>query len=162
MFSAGWLALPGDIRHWPQQVQIKALPLDDHFARISQPQTTPLTALIRDQAGQPQLQLPAGRWQISGQWQWPALPTELSLPPQYGVLRPETSGQQTAACPCSTIRQQRLQLAARNDSTETAELPIQVQQLFTDDIPASSPPCCNLKSVVRPTTGIARSATCRI
>lgn len=135
MFSAGWLALPGDTLHWPQQVQIEPLPLTNHFARISQPQTTPLTALIRDQAGQPQLQLPAGRWQISGQWQWPALPTELSLPPQYGVL--SLKHQDSKLQPVQlAVRRQRLQLAARTDSTETADsLQIQVQQLFTDDIP---------------------------
>ncbi len=135
MFSAGWLALPGDIRHWPQQVQIEPLPLEQHFASISQPQTTPLTALIRDQAGQPQLQLPAGRWQISGQWQWPALPAELSLPPQYGVLSLRHHDLQLQPAQLE-VRQQRLQLAKPDDKAATADsLQIQVQQLFTDDIP---------------------------
>lgn len=135
MFSAGWLALPGDIRHWPQQVQIEALPLDNHFASISQPHTQSVPALIRDQQGQPQLQLPAGRWQINGLWQWSQLPAELKLPPQYGVLslKHQDSKLQPAVL---DVRQQRLQLAARNDSTATADsLQIQVQQLFTDDIP---------------------------
>jgi hypothetical protein len=135
MFSAGWLALPGDIRHWPQQVQIEALPLDDHFARISQPQTQSVPALIRDQQGQPQLQLPAGRWQINGLWQWPQLPAELKLPPQYGVLslKHQDSKLQPAML---DVRQQRLQLAERNDRPATADsLQIQVQQLLTDDIP---------------------------
>jgi hypothetical protein len=135
MFSAGWLALPGDIRHWPQQVQIEALPLDDHFADISQPHTQSVPALIRDQQGQPQLQLPAGRWQINGLWQWSQLPAELKLPPQYGVLslKHQDSKLQPAVL---DVRQQRLQLAARNDSTATVDsLQIQVQQLFTDDIP---------------------------
>jgi len=135
MFSAGWLALPGDIRHWPQQVQIDALPLDDHFARISQPHTQSVPALIRDQQGQPQLQLPAGRFLINGLWQWPQLPAELKLPPQYGVLslKHQDSKLQPAML---NVRQQHLQLAERNASPATADsLQIQVQQLFTDDIP---------------------------
>lgn len=133
MYSAGWIALPGDTRHWPQQVQIEPLPLTGHYATIANPAAAPAQALIRDQQGQPQLQLPAGRWQISGHWSWPVVPAELALPAQHGVLSLQQDGQHKAAI----VRQQRLQLAAQqSDNAAVDTLHIEVQQLLTDQIPS--------------------------
>ncbi len=132
LYSPGWIALPGDIRHWPQQIQIEPLPLTGHYATIAHQTKEPIQALIRDLQGQPQLQLPAGRWQISGHWLWSAVPAELWLPAQHGVLSLQQDGQQKTPI----VHQQRLQLAAQQNHNNAVDtLHIEVQQLLTDQIP---------------------------
>ncbi len=64
-----WLPLPGNNRHWPQQVE-------DNGRTIA----------VHDQGGTPMVYLQPGRHVLSGRWSWTAKPSRLVLPEIYGLL----------------------------------------------------------------------------
>ncbi|MBS3963658.1 MAG: hypothetical protein KGZ80_04020 [Methylomonas sp.] len=69
LYRDGWLPLPGNHDHWPQQVRV-----DQNAATV-----TP-------HDGQPSLYLSAGHHRISGVFQWDGLPKSLALPAETGLI----------------------------------------------------------------------------
>ncbi|GHA16228.1 hypothetical protein [Oceanisphaera arctica] len=69
LYREGWVLLPGDQKHWPQQVTVNGEPM-------------PVSA----DKGKPRIRLPAGKHNVEGQWQWDRLPTTLTLNPTTGLL----------------------------------------------------------------------------
>ncbi|MBR9857092.1 MAG: hypothetical protein GYB38_05220 [Gammaproteobacteria bacterium] len=69
LYRESWITLPGDQRHWPQQVTANGEPV----------------AVAANQ-GNPSIKLPAGRHTAEGQWQWQQLPKHLTLNPDTGLL----------------------------------------------------------------------------
>ena len=63
VYSDSWVALPGDLEHWPQVVE-----LDGKLA--------PLVS----REGIPFVRLPAGTHALSGTWSWDVRPETLSIP----------------------------------------------------------------------------------
>ena len=61
--APSWVVLPGDNRHWPQQVSLGK---------------QPATVLLHD--GVPMLWLAAGDYQIHGQLPWTSRPADLRVP----------------------------------------------------------------------------------
>ena len=69
VYSDSWVALPGDLEHWPQAVEV-----DGKLA--------PLVA----REGIPFLRLPAGSHTLSGNWSWDVRPETLTIPRETALL----------------------------------------------------------------------------
>jgi hypothetical protein len=121
VYSAGWIALPGSAKHWPQSVQINDT-----------------AALVADRKGIPSVFAPKGQLTIRGQFSWEQQPDFLQIPANTGLIAltiddtPVTIPQLDA--------QGRLWLRQRGISTdqETAEenrLDMHVYRHLIDDIP---------------------------
>ncbi len=115
VYTESWVALPGDLVHWPESVQV-----DEHSAAL----------VARD--GVPQLRLGAGAHQLSGRFAWQARPESLTIPAQTALLDLTLDGQQIQ-------RPQRdgasLALGRQSAAAEPRQLEVQTYRLIQDDIP---------------------------
>ena len=68
--DAGWASLPGDVRHWPQDVRIDERP-----------------AIVVTRKGRPAVRLTPGQHLISGVFAWPRRPESLPIPHDTALLR---------------------------------------------------------------------------
>lgn len=68
--DAGWASLPGDVRHWPQDVRIDERP-----------------AVVATRDGRPAVRLTPGQHLISGVFAWPRRPESLPIPHDTALLR---------------------------------------------------------------------------
>lgn len=114
-----WLQLPGDADHWPVDVRINGQ-----------------AALVMNKDGAPRIKVNGGTHEISGRFQWPALPEQIPIPAHTGLVslilkdRPidfpnlDDNG--------------RLWLQASREQTEKIEnsLTLQTYRLLEDTIPA--------------------------
>jgi hypothetical protein len=87
-YRAGWLALPGNGRSWPQNVK-----LDGQLA------------VVLTRSGLPGVEVPAGTHALSGDFAWRELPESLALPPQTALVaryRPLAGHRASTGCrlPC--------------------------------------------------------------
>lgn len=73
--AESWLVLPGDSRHWPQQVTDRGKPVPVH-----------------DRNGTPTLYLSTGQHQLAGVWEWSSMPSRLALPDAYGLVSLHVNG----------------------------------------------------------------------
>lgn len=76
VYAESWVRLPGDNKHWPQQVTINGKP-----------------APVQDRDNVPSLLLTAGNYRIGGQFFWDELPVALALPYNSGLIDLTVSGQ---------------------------------------------------------------------
>jgi hypothetical protein len=75
VWRSGWIILPGDAKQWPQQVQVDGKP-----------------AAVLQKGDGPALLLEPGNHQISGQFNWEAMPESLALPANVALLQLERDG----------------------------------------------------------------------
>jgi hypothetical protein len=68
--GAGWVALPGNARHWPLDVKIDSQP-----------------AIVTDRDGTPALWLLPGQYRVSGFFRWQSLPEHLPIPAATGLVQ---------------------------------------------------------------------------
>ena len=73
--APSWVALPGDARHWPQQVTSNNQP-----------------AIVLQRAGQPALWLPPGSYQLRGTLPWSAPPAQLRVPASIALIALSVDG----------------------------------------------------------------------
>ena len=115
VYTESWVALPGDLVHWPEGVM-----LDARSAAV----------VARD--GVPQLRLAAGAHQVSGRFAWKARPESLTIPLQTALLDLTVDGRQVQ-------RPQRdgaaLALGRQSSAAEPRQLELQIHRLIQDDIP---------------------------
>ncbi|MDM8546517.1 hypothetical protein QUF61_08475 [Candidatus Venteria ishoeyi] len=83
-----WVELPGDKRHWPQNVQIAGLSQHTRSA-VNNTEST----VVIDRNGQPSVYLPAGDYLIQGQWDWQKRPESLQIPPHTALVSLSLDGQ---------------------------------------------------------------------
>lgn len=76
LYQTGWIVLPGDTRYWPQAVSIDQKP-----------------AIVIAHQGKPALWLPAGHYQIKGEYRWDKLPEGLAIPAETGLIQLSLNGQ---------------------------------------------------------------------
>ncbi|MEI2774175.1 MAG: hypothetical protein V9G98_26845 [Candidatus Competibacter sp.] len=112
-----WLILPGDRRHWPQEVRLDALLVP---------------VLERD--GRPAIKAPTGAHQIGGRFIWQALPDSIRVPTQNALLELRIDNRPAAVSRIESdgilwLRQRPTELAQQDD------LDLQVFRLLTDGIP---------------------------
>ncbi|RKZ83165.1 MAG: hypothetical protein DRR19_19485, partial [Candidatus Parabeggiatoa sp. nov. 1] len=121
IYGAGWIALPGNAKHWPQQVKIN----DE-------------VALVADRGGVPSVFAPKGPVTIRGQFDWQQHPAFLSVPANTGLVALTVDN--TPVTIPALDEQGRLWLRQRGASadSEAAEenrLDLRVYRHIIDDIP---------------------------
>ncbi len=116
-FRTLWMPLPGDQKHWPQEVRVDAKP-----------------AAVVAQEGRPGVRVTAGAHAIAGSFSWGELPESLPVPEAIGLVALTSSG---APVPAPNLDQQgRLWLKQRSQAGAGAErVEIRASRLITDDIP---------------------------
>ncbi len=109
--------LPGDAQHWPQQV---------HGGEN--------TALaVTEQDGYPSLTLPAGHYDISGQFFWDKLPEALFVAPETGLVKLTVNGKTIATPEFNTTGS--LWLSSNTQETSEDNLDVQVFRKVEDSHP---------------------------
>jgi hypothetical protein len=73
--APSWVALPGDSRHWPQQVNLGNRP-----------------ATVLEHQGQPMLWLESGDYHIQGELPWTSRPANLGVPESIGLVTLRVDG----------------------------------------------------------------------
>ena len=115
----GWVALPGDREHWPQDVMV-----DDKPARVL------------DHDGKPALLLERGKYRISGEVRWSKIPQFLPVAPTTALIQLKRAG---ASVPVHVDQQGRLWLRERgpeeSGEQNSDSLKVEVFRLLSDDIP---------------------------
>lgn len=120
VYKESWIRLPGDSRHWPLNVTANQK-----------------AALVMDRDGFPSVKLTAGFYQIKGRFLWDAIPDNLAIPEDTGLINLTINGQ---AIPAPTIREGQLWLKESERGQKKPEniqnnLDIQVFRKVTDDVP---------------------------
>ncbi len=112
----GVVALPGDRRHWPQDIEVDGQP-----------------AAVGEQGGRPAVRLASGQHRVTGRFLWDALPDTLALPPDSGRVVLRIQGE-TQTMP--DLRPDgRLWLKTRDAGRAADRLDIQVFRRLTDEVP---------------------------
>ncbi len=112
-----WLALPGESKRWPQNVQV------DGRAAV----------VVSDESNKPTVLLSAGEHTVSGDFGWDSLPEALVIPTDTGLLSLNVKGQ--AVSIPNRDGEGRVFLARETTQEETDRVELDVHRLVTDDIP---------------------------
>ena len=115
VYSDSWIALPGDLEHWPQAVE-----LDDR----------PAPLVSRD--GLPFVRLTPGSHALSGTWSWDVRPETLSIPLETALLELSVDGARVAQ---PERPDGRVTLGEQRSAAEPRQLELQVYRLLEDDEP---------------------------
>jgi hypothetical protein len=67
--APAWIALPGDARHWPEQVRLDGQP-----------------AVVLERDNQPMVRVPPGDHRLQGLLPWSARPARLQVPASIGLV----------------------------------------------------------------------------
>lgn len=117
VFDRSRVALPGGADHWPQEVTV-----DGQAVAVTRRETAPAVTL------------PPGRHKLAGRFRWEALPENLSIPPEIGVLRLALEGE-TVEAP-SWDGEGRLWLQRTpSAAADQDQLGVKVYRMFRDGIP---------------------------
>ncbi|MDA0821348.1 MAG: hypothetical protein O3C28_02860 [Proteobacteria bacterium] len=76
VFADSWIELPGDARHWPQNVTV------DGVARA-----------VIERSGKPAVLVGEGNYGFKGEFQWKELPKSLAIPADTGLVDLQVQGQ---------------------------------------------------------------------
>ncbi|MEE9356376.1 MAG: hypothetical protein V3U75_12375 [Methylococcaceae bacterium] len=120
VFADNWITLPGDTKHWPQQVTINEKPV----------------AVIERQ-GRPTLFLKKGNYQITGNFIWDHIPDHLTIPENTGIIELTLQGK-TITTPAIKGSQLWLKDKAQsqfNNKNQQNKLSLHVYRRIIDDIP---------------------------
>jgi hypothetical protein len=116
LFAETWITLPGDLEHWPRDVQLDGS-----------------RAVLVARNGTPQIRLAAGTHSVSGAFRWARQPESLAVPPQTGIIALTLDGQAIAQPERAANA---VWLGKRRGPVEQQQLELQVYRLLNDDIPA--------------------------
>ena len=116
--APSWVALPGDHRHWPQQVNLGRQP-----------------ATVLEHQGEPMLWLAPGDYQIDGLLPWASRPASLRVPESIGLVKLRVDG---AAVTRVERAGQQLTLGEAASAERAADaLSLRVYRRLGDGLPAT-------------------------
>ncbi|MBK8816768.1 MAG: hypothetical protein IPN42_15240 [Methylococcaceae bacterium] len=120
VYKENWITLPGDQKHWPQNVTANNKAVS-----------------VLDRNGIPSIKLTAGIYQIKGEFFWDTIPESLGIPVDSGLIGLIIKGE-TISTP--SIRDGQLWLTENDIGQKKPEnsqnsLDIQVFRKITDDVP---------------------------
>ena len=120
VYQESWISLPGDSKHWPLNVSANNK-----------------TALVLEKNGRPSVKLAAGDYQIKGEFLWDAIPDNLTIPEDTGLISLKING---SAIHTPTVKNGQLWLKASDIGQTKPEnsqnsLDIQVFRKIIDDVP---------------------------
>lgn len=115
-YRESWVTLPGDERHWPQEVTVDGKP-----------------AAVVSREDRPALKLPEGEHRIRGRFVWQGAPESLALPDDAGLLRLELNGRVIA----HPVRDEdnTLWLQRKQEAEGEEEARVRVYRKITDGVP---------------------------
>jgi len=121
VYQDSWISLPGDKNHWPLNVTV-----DNK------------TALVMDKDDNPSIKLASGLHQIKGGFLWTAIPDNLKIPDDTGLIELRING---TAIPTPAIKDGQLWLKESETGLKKPEnlqnnLDIQVFRKVIDEVPA--------------------------
>ncbi len=115
VFAPTWVALPGDLEHWPRDVRLNGA-----------------AAPLVEKDGIPRLRLAPGSYAISGRFEWSSRPEALPVPDNTAIVDLTVDGQRVA----QPERPNRaVWLGKRRTAEQAAALEVQVYRLVQDEIP---------------------------
>lgn len=115
VYSDSWVALPGDLDHWPQAVELDGKP-------------APLVA----REGIPFVRLSAGSHGLTGSWSWDARPETLTIPRETALLDLTVDSTRVAQ---PERPDGRLALGVQRSAAEPRQLELQIYRLLEDAEP---------------------------
>jgi hypothetical protein len=122
VYQESWVSLPGDQKRWPLNVTVNAK-----------------TAPVMERNGVPSIKLPAGSYDIKGDFIWTTIPENLSIPSDTGLINVRINGQ---VLPAPILKEGQLWLTENDIGQKQAvnsqnNLDMQVFRYFSDDVPMS-------------------------
>ncbi len=120
--ATSWVALPGNDRHWPEDVAVNDQP-----------------AVVADRNGKPAIKLEPGIYTVTGRFSWPRLPETLFVPATIGLISLIINEKPIAFPDIDQQGQLWLRQREVGAKTRLAEdrLDIQVFRRIVDEIPLS-------------------------
>jgi hypothetical protein len=125
VYKESWVSLPGDNKHWPLNITVNGKP-----------------ALVMDKNGIPSIKLAAGtdhlaKYQIKGEFLWDAIPDNLRIPDDTGLISLTVNG---LSIPAPAIKDGQLWLKESDSGQSKPEniqnaLSIQVFRKIIDEVP---------------------------
>lgn len=120
VYQESWITLPGDSKHWPLNVSANNN-----------------SALVLEKNGRPSTKLAAGEYRIRGEFLWDAIPDNLGIPEDTGLIDLKINGN---TIPSPAIKNGQLWLKASDIGQRKPEniqnnLDIQVFRKIIDDVP---------------------------
>jgi len=115
VYSDSWVALPGDLEHWPLTVEV-----DGNLAPLVSREGTPFVRLT------------AGSHALSGNWSWDARPETLPIPRETALLDLTVDGARVAQ---PERLDGRVSLGEQRRAAEPRQLDLQVYRLLEDAEP---------------------------
>ncbi|MEO6799117.1 MAG: hypothetical protein ABI178_04200 [Rhodanobacter sp.] len=116
--ALSWVALPGDHRHWPQQVSLGKLP-----------------ATVLQRQGEPMLWLAPGDYEIDGVLPWVSRPASLHVPASIGLVTLSVDG--VAVTRVERNGQQLTLGEAASAQRDADALSLRVYRRLDDGLPAT-------------------------
>lgn len=146
VYIAGWVTLPGNREHWPQDITVDGEP-----------------ASLLERNERPSLWLEPGGHDVSGRFLWPGLPQALSVPADTGLVQLTLDGQPV---PFPVLGDDgRLWLAAHGGPAQAGDeadrMTLQVFRRITDEIPLQVTTRIELDVAGRPRETVLRGAVLR-
>ena len=121
LFAASWVTLPGNSKHWPQQVKIKK---------------SGTQLVVVERQGRPSVWLGKGHHQISGRFAWSVMPKSLFISQDTGILHLQINGKSIQQPDRSTDGVIHLHDQQTKKETKTKDsLEVQVFRKISDSIP---------------------------
>ena len=116
VYRESWITLPGDARHWPQDVTVDG---------------KPVAVIARED--RPILKLSEGEHRVAGRFVWNGIPESLALPADAGLLRLDLSGRVVP----HPVRDETntLWLQRKQDAEGEDEARVRVYRKITDGVP---------------------------
>jgi hypothetical protein len=120
LYKEDWLTLPGDNDHWPLNVTVNNKPV-----------------LVMNRDEKPMVKLPAGVYQLQGQFLWDSIPESLTIPEESGLIDLSINGK---SVPFPAIKEGSIWLKESDTGQKKAQaienkLDLQVFRQVDDDVP---------------------------
>jgi hypothetical protein len=115
VYADSWVALPGSLEHWPQDVRVNGAP-----------------GAVVDRGGSPSMRLTPGNYTLAGSFTWSTRPESLPLP-SFTALVDLTVDRQRVAQP--ERPDGALWLGKRRSAEQAAAMEVQVYRLVRDEVP---------------------------
>ncbi|MGH8584249.1 MAG: hypothetical protein ACREWG_16050 [Gammaproteobacteria bacterium] len=118
VYREGWVALPGNTKHWPQEVTVDGA-----------------AATVIERDGRPLVRLLPGEHLLSGRFQWPRLPEALMVPPDTGLIALKLAGVPVSAIDLRTDGELWLRAGSGTRAVEEQRLEVRVFRRLIDELP---------------------------